>query len=676
MDDLNLTESRTEEAVHRAMLGQGHVPMAQVVGNKHVVREVNTAFCHLLGKTKEDLIGKPLSELVPLGVECLTLVDDVYRTGEARAHVKAREDRLDPVYWSYTCLPVKGGSNEPLSVLVQVTETSLSDARSVEINQALLISSVKQHELTANAERLNDELHIEIGKHEAAETLLRKNRDTFFGLIEKAPFGLYVVDSQFLLQHVSSGADHVFSHVVPHIGRDFAEVLTLVWPEPFVSQAISCFRHTLATGEPYAQKELTERRKDIAEVESYDWRIERITLPDGKFGVVCYFYDISEQMKAQALLKEANRRKSEFLATLAHELRNPLAPLRNGLELLALSQGDPSTWEQAHAMMRRQLDQMVRLIDELLDLSRITRGTVDLQLVQVDLRAVLDQAVEISRHGIQQHEHALVINVPASPLIVNGDSMRLAQVFNNLLNNAVKYTDRGGSISIDAKRDDKVASISVTDNGIGISQEDQGRVFDMFAQVEGAHERSQGGLGIGLNIVKHLVEQHGGRIDVRSEGHGTGSCFTVTLPLAVPSATGPARETPIGPTAHALCKRILVVDDNVDAATMMALLLRKWGHTVEVAHDGEEALRTGATYLPDIILMDIGMPVMDGHQACKRMRGTTWGRPAYIVALTGWGQPEDRLRSEQAGFDHHLVKPVSRDVLQNVTNMAVVPKLR
>jgi CheY-like chemotaxis protein len=219
-------------------------------------------------------------------------------------------------------------------------------------------------------------------------------------------------------------------------------------------------------------------------------------------------------------------------------------------------------------------------------------------------------------------------------------------------------------------------SISVTDNGIGISASDQGRVFDMFAQVERAHDRSQGGLGIGLNIVKHLVEQHGGRIEVRSEGHGKGSCFTVTLPLAFRSVNEPSVKAPVGPGVTVLPKRILVVDDNEDAATMMALLLRKWGHTVMIAHEGREALRTGAQFLPELILMDIGMPVMDGHEACKQMRGTSWGRAAYIVALTGWGQQEDKLRSEQAGFDHHLVKPVSRDVLQNVTNMGVMSKIR
>lgn len=660
----------TRTSFHHAVKGQEHVPMAQVVGGSHEIVAVNAAFCQLIGRAENELLGRPFAELVPLGAECLQLVDDVYRTGKARSHVKAREDQLNPVYWSYTCLPVKGEADKPLGVLLQVTETALHDALNVEINQALLISSLKQHELTANAERLNQALQVEVEQHEVAEALLRKNRDTFFGLIEKAPFGLFVVGADFRLQHVSSGAEHVFSHITPHIGRDFAEVLSCVWSEPFVSKVVARFRHTLASGEPYAEKVLTERRKDIAEVESYDWRIERITLPEGQYGVVCYFYDISEHTKAQELLREADRRKSEFLATLAHELRNPLAPIRNGLELLALSQGDRATWDQAHAMMKRQLDQMVRLIDELLDLSRISRGTVDLQLGPVDLHSVLDRAVETSHPLLDQLDHTLETNITPEPLYVKGDAMRLAQVFNNLLNNAAKYTDRGGLIRIDAVIEDQVAVISVSDNGIGIEKADLDRVFDMFAQVQQTRARSQGGLGIGLNIVKHLVEMHGGHIQVRSAGPNQGSCFTVRLPLVappVPDPTMPGGPVKVNPQAH---KRILIVDDNEDAASMMALWLGKLGHDVHVAPDGAVALSLGAHIRPELVLMDIGMPVMDGLTACAEMRRSDWGRSAYIVALTGWGQEEDRLRSQHAGFDHHLVKPIGRDELTGLMVMA------
>lgn len=642
--------------------------MVQLEGDRHVVRAVNAAFCRLLGQSERELIGKPFEELVPLGAECITLVDNVYRTGVARSHVRARADERDPVYWSYTCLPVAGMGDAPLGVLVQVTETAVVTNLNTAMNEALLISSVRQHELATNAEQLNVELKLEIAEHEAAEELLRKNRDTFFGLIEKAPFGLFIVDAQFRLQHVSSGAGHVFAHVPHHIGHDFATVLSVIWQEPFVRKVIDGFRHTLATGDPFAEKELTEQRKDTGELESYDWRTERIILPDGQFGVVCYFYDITEHAKSRELLRVADRRKSEFLATLAHELRNPLAPLRNGLDLLAVSQGDEATWGKAHGMMERQLDQMVRLIDELLDLSRITRGTVHLQRLRVDMLVVLQQALEMSHPMIEQHAHQLLLDIAPRPLFVNGDAMRLTQVFNNLLNNAAKYTDRGGVISLKVTTSAGEVTVKVADNGIGIAREDLARVFDMFAQIPGALDRSQGGLGIGLNIVKHLVEMHGGRIAVSSDGPGKGSCFTVHLPLA--AAVGPLPVTIRAEPATPAPRRILVVDDNADAATMMALLLRKMGHEVHTAADGAEAVDLAATLQPDVVLMDLGMPVMDGHAACIHMRRTAAGKDMFIVALTGWGQEEDKLRSKRSGFDHHLVKPVSSDALKAVVALA------
>jgi len=656
--------------VYRTLVERTPLPMAQVEGEGHVVRSVNPAFCRLLGKSADELIGKPFADLLPPGHECLTMLDEVYRTGQAGSHVKQRDDVPDPVYWSYTCLPVRGAAPQPLGVVVQVTESPAFNLDTLEINQALLIGAVRQHELTERAEQLNDELRIEVAKHERAEQLLRRSRDIFLDLVEKAPFGLYVVDAGFRLYQASSGSQGVFGNIRPLIGRDLGEVLGLIWPKAFANGIISHFRHTLATGEPYVAPTLTEQRSDTREVKSYDWRIERITLPEGELGVVCYFYDITDRKKAQDLLQEADKRKSEFLATLAHELRNPLAPLRNGLDLLAMAKDDPATWDQAHGMMKRQLEQMVRLIDELLDLSRITHGTVELQRVRMDLRAVLDQAVETSHSLIDQREHTLTVDLPDQPLIVEGDGMRLVQVFNNLLNNAAKYTDRGGTITVRAEVGNGEVSIAVTDNGIGIAREDLGRVFDMFAQVAGAGKSAQGGLGIGLNIVKHLTEMHGGRIEVRSDGLGKGSCFTVRLPSCTSPGTDAVPEAPAGAAASPARRRILIVDDNEDAVTMMALLLGKWGHEVHVAHDGEEALATGALTLPEIVLMDIGMPVMDGHTACGHMRRTPWGKRVFIVALTGWGQEEDKRKSEQAGFDHHLVKPVGNVDLKAVLAMA------
>ena len=504
----------------------------------------------------------------------------------------------------------------------------------------------------------------DITERKQGEDRLRQNYDSFFALLNNAPFGFYIVDDTFRMRHVSNAAKKTFAHVHPLIGRDFEDILNAIWPGPLANELARVFRHTLATGEPYAQSNTTEERNDTQEVESYSWKIEHIHMPDGKVGVVCYFFDITEQKKVEQVLREADRRKSEFLATLAHELRNPLAPLRNGLELLALADHDRATWDQAHGMMKRQMDHMVRLIDDLMDLSRISRGAVDLRLEQVDMRTVLDQAIEACKPGIERQEHTLVLDLPDEPVIVRGDNMRLTQVFCNLLNNAAKYTDNGGSIAVRLSTEPDGALVTVEDNGIGIAADQLSKVFDMFAQVERANDRVQGGLGIGLNIVKHLVGMHGGNIEVRSDGLGMGSSFAVHLPLDTTRAKEPAFLGPVARGAKQIAPhRILIVDDNVDAAAMMALLLGKQGHELRVANNGAEALAVGADLLPNVVMMDLGMPVMDGFAACRLMRRTPWGAKALIVAVSGWGQDEDKAKSLVAGFDHHLVKPIGSNAL-------------
>ena len=500
----------------------------------------------------------------------------------------------------------------------------------------------------------------DITERKQGEEKLRQNFESFFALVNNAPFGFYIIDGTFRMRHVSKAAQKTFAHVHPLIGRDFEDILHSIWPEPLASELVGIFRHTLATGEPYAETNTTEERSDTQELESYSWNIEHINMPDGKVGVVCYFFDITEQKKVEEVLREADRRKSEFLATLAHELRNPLAPLRNGLELLSMADDDRATSDQTRGMMKRQLDQMVRLIDELMDLSRISRGTVDLRLERVDLRTVLDQTVEACRPLIERQEQTLVLDLPDEPVMVDGDTMRLIQVFSNLLNNSAKYTDDGGSVTarLDVRPDG--AYVTVEDNGIGIAASQLVKVFDMFAQVESTSDRVQGGLGIGLNIVKHLVGMHGGTIHVRSDGLGKGSTFTVRLPLSVESVKKKMEVDATAGTAKTIApQRILIVDDNLDAASMMALLLGKLGHEIRVANNGEEALAVGSSLDPDVVLMDLGMPVMDGFAACRLMRGTPWGKDALIIAISGWGQEEDRHKSSTAGFDHHLVKPIA-----------------
>ncbi|MBK8500119.1 MAG: response regulator [Flavobacteriales bacterium] len=656
-----------DQRVYQAVMDHAPWPMVEVEGATHVVLTVNPAFCKLLNKQDQDLLGKPLAQLVPRDKSILPLLERVSRTGVAAAHIEAERIAPHPVFWSYTCWPIQAGSTRRTGLMIQITETAAFHEQSAAINEALLISSVQQHELTDVADRLNRRLTEVIQERELAQDLLRRNNESFFSLIEHAPFGIYVVDARSRIQQVNAAARAVFAHVDPLVGRDFAEAIHVLWDDPFASDVIAHFRDTLLTGTPFSSPDTNEQRRDINARESYDWRIERITLPEGDFGVVCYFYDISTLKQAQESLHQADRRKSEFLATLAHELRNPLAPLRNGLELLSLAEHDKATWDQAHGMMKRQLDQMVRLIDELMDLSRISRGTVDLQLEQVDLRTALDQAVETSRTLIERQDHDLVLEISGEPIPVDGDAMRLTQVFTNLLNNAAKYTDRGGIITMRADVDANEVRITVEDNGIGIAPDQIEKVFDMFAQVERANDRVQGGLGIGLNIVKHLVGMHGGRIEAQSDGLGKGSRFMVALPLSVHRERMNAPAVP--PEEHKVGQpplRILVVDDNEDAANMMAMLMTRFGHDVRVAHNGVQALEEGEGLLPNVVLMDLGMPVMDGYTACARMRETPWGASAMLVALSGWGQAEDRIRSSEAGFDHHLVKPIAAADLHGI----------
>lgn len=388
----------------------------------------------------------------------------------------------------------------------------------------------------------------------------------------------------------------------------------------------------------------------------YDLYAFRVGEPDEhKVGVI--FNDISERKRSEDALRESDHQKNEFLATLAHELRNPLAPLRNGLELLADTGLDRATQDQAHGMMSRQLDQMVRLIDDLMDLSRITRGVVDLRKQPMDLREAIQQAVETGRPLLDARAHTFTVALPDAHLPVEGDVLRLAQVFTNLLNNAAKYTDRGGTIAVRTAVVDHEVVVSITDNGIGIAPDQLNKVFDMFAQVERDNARTQGGLGIGLNIVKHLVDMHGGRVAATSLGLGTGSTFTVHLPLSNKHAAV-NDPSPTQQTTKPAGQRILIADDNEDGAVSLAMILTRMGHTVEVAHQGEQALEIGERWHPHVVLLDIGMPVMDGHTACKRMRATAWGRQAFIVAITGWGQEQDRQKTAEAGFDRHLVKPI------------------
>lgn len=364
--------------------------------------------------------------------------------------------------------------------------------------------------------------------------------------------------------------------------------------------------------------------------------------------------DMTERKRAEEALIHADRRKDEFLATLAHELRNPLAPIRNGLQLLKLTT-DTITWEQAREMMERQLAQMVRLVDDLMDISRITRNKLELRKAPVELWAVVQSAVETARPQIEASGHTLTVTLPPQPIHLDADLTRLAQVFWNLLNNSAKYTEPGGRIALTAELKDGEAVVTVQDNGIGIPAESLPNLFDIFSQVDRSLERAQGGLGIGLALVKGLTEAHGGTVEARSSGVGKGCTFIVRLPATERKPSADNQTDASQPVAKG---RILIVDDNRDGAASLAMLLTVMGNDTRTAQDGLEGVELAEAFRPDLIVLDIGLPKLNGFDACRRIREQAWAKDTLIVAATGWGQEEDRRRSKEAGFDHHLVKPV------------------
>jgi PAS domain S-box-containing protein len=519
-----------------------------------------------------------------------------------------------------------------------------------------------------------------IERTRAAEAL-RHRGEQFETLLNQAPLGVYLVDADLRIRQVNPIARSVFGDIPGGvIGRDFDEIIHLLWDKTYAEEIVRVFRHTLSTGEPYVVPERAELRIDRGITEYYEWRLDRITLPDGRHGLVCYFRDISQQVHARLAiaeseerlralveeLKDQDRRKDEFLATLAHELRNPLAPIRTGLQVLKLARSE-ETAEKARAMMDRQIAHMVRLIDDLLDVSRVNRGKVELKRERVDIRTVIEAAIEVSRPLIDAGRHGLFVSLPKDPLLLDVDPTRMAQVVSNLLNNAAKYTPEEGRIELSAERDGDRVVLRVRDNGTGIPRDMLPRVFDLFTQVGRSLHRAQGGLGIGLSLVRKLVEMHGGVVAGESAGVGHGSTFTVRLPLAAAEARPDAAvPEPNGAVLPLPGLRILVVDDNVDGAESLSLLLALGGHETAVAHSGPEALEMDRRFRSEVVFLDIGLPEMNGYEVAKRFREETASRRTVLVALTGWGSEEDKRQAMAAGFQFHVIKPVDIATVESV----------
>jgi PAS domain S-box-containing protein len=460
----------------------------------------------------------------------------------------------------------------------------------------------------------------------------------------------------------NAGAERIFGYTAAEaIGQP---IMMLIPPDRHAEEPVLLAR--LSQGERIDHFETVRVTKDGRRID-VSLTVSPIRDRSGKVvGASKVARDITQRKQAEAALRDADRRKDEFLAMLAHELRNPLAPLRNSLHILRLTAPNDPTTDRVGEVMERQVSHLVRLVDDLMEMSRISRGKIELRKEPVEVAAVVRSAVEVSRPLIDAAGHQLALAIPPEPMTLDGDPVRLSQVFSNLLNNAAKYTDPGGQIWLTVRREEIGVAISVRDTGIGIPPEMLSRVFELFTQVDHSTSRSQGGLGIGLTLVKSIVEMHGGSIEARSSGPGQGSEFVVRLPLAGGLGLAQTTQRSDRRTSVLASRRVLVVDDNRDAAESLAMLLKLLGADVHVVYNGPDALRAIRSYRPTVVLLDIGMPDMDGHEVARRIREQTEFHDVTLIALTGWGQEEDRRRTKTAGFDYHLIKPADVSSLETL----------
>ena len=498
------------------------------------------------------------------------------------------------------------------------------------------------------------QLNAENARRRLVEDDLRRERETLQVTLSSIGDAVIVTDAEGTITFLNEVAESLVARTLAYArGRPLADVFCIRNEEGGLPVEDPVGK-ALRSGAIVAIGERTVLARPDGSTIPIDDSAAPIRLGDRIIGAVLIFRDISERRRSEQALLDADRRKDEFLATLAHELRNPLAPIRNAMRIISAQAEADANVKKAKDVVERQLKHMVRLIDDLMDVSRITQGRLQLHRERIDLEVVVNTAAETSQPLLDMKRHSLRIQA-SHEVFVRADETRLAQVFANLLNNSAKYSPPGSEILIKIAAEGENAVVSVSDNGVGIPATQLPRVFDMFVQLEQSGLRE--GLGIGLTLVKRLVELHGGIVEASSAGTGQGSTFKVSLPLADNSPTEPAHESAknVAPTYRA---RILVADDNRDAAETLSLLLELDGHEVRTAYDGAEALQIAEEFAPQIALLDIGMPSLDGYQTARRIREQPWGSAMLLVALTGWGQEQDRRQATAAGFNCHLVKPV------------------
>ena len=487
--------------------------------------------------------------------------------------------------------------------------------------------------------------------------------------------GVHMSELDRLKGYKVGAVDYVAIPVVPEILRSKVAVLVELYCKR--RELIDLNRHLAEANERLAEANVALQAEKTRELRALNASLQQANLEMERTNQVLHS-EVAERARAEQALKEADRLKDEFLAMLAHELRNPLAPIRNAVHLMKLKSLEDAQLRLARDIIDRQLLQLTRLVDDLLDVSRITRGKINVARERIELRDLVTHAVETVTPTIEARKHRLTVELPQRAFVIYGDPLRLTQVLGNVLGNAAKFTDNGGQISVRARRRHRDVEIAVRDSGIGIAPQVLPRIFDLFTQLDDRMGRAQSGLGIGLALVRRLVEMHGGTVRASSPGLGLGSEFVIRLPISVERADGGSSERLVattglaessesqGATARVPRRRILVADDNLDALESLATLLAQEGHEVFRAADGAEALVAAERHRPEIALLDIGMPRATGYEVVRRIREEPWGHGMTLVALTGWGQESDRRRSHEAGFNAHLTKPVDPEILRRL----------
>ncbi len=605
-------------------------------------RFVNASYAKALGLQPEQIIGKHISEV--LGESTYTHIQQHVAFVLSGNHTEFE-------------MELAGNDDHSRQVLHVAYEPERGPSGGILGFVAAIID-------ISERKRLERQLQQRLSELTEAEERMRS-------VVDHVIDGIITIDVEGTIKSFNPSAEKLFDFKASEvIGKN----VKMLMPEPYQGEHDSYIANYIRTSEAKVigiGREVIGRRKNGStfpmDLAVSTFFLEHVQYFTGIVRDVTERKELERELRQRVdELREADLRKDEFLATLAHELRNPLAPVRNSLEIMKRADGDAGLLEKACATMDRQVSQMERLIDDLMDVSRITRDKLDLRKERVELAPIIQHAIEACRPLADSANHELIVRLPTEPIHLNADAARLAQVFGNLLINACKYTKRGGRICLTGERHGGDVIISVKDNGIGIAPDMLPHVFALFTQIDQTLERSQGGLGIGLTLVKRLVALHNGTVTAHSDGEGQGSEFILHLPILIETPALEQAPLPVADFKSTRAHRILVVDDNRDAAISLAMLLKLTGHETLTAHDGVEAVAKAESFQADVILLDIGLPKLNGYDACRAIREQPWGREILIVALTGWGQDEDRRRSKEAGFDGHLVKPVDQSALMNL----------